>query len=101
MKRNIIPVLAVILAISLSAFTTKNTVKANKLQPALYWYTISGTQLSGPVNSVPRDKTTEMAFTPCDDTQLEECLLGTDSDADAGQSITIVNSGFDYHIKKN
>ena len=101
MKKNIIPVLAVILAISLSAFTTQNKVKPNKLEPALFWYTIVNGKLSGPVNSVATDKTTEMAFTPCDDTQSEECLLGTDSNTDAGQPLTIVNSGSDYHIRHN
>jgi hypothetical protein len=100
MKKNFLAIMAVVLAFSLTAFTPRSTVKAHLVQPSLFWYTLSGSTLVGPLNSVAVDKTTEMTQTTCDDTDVPECLVGTTSNDDGGSNINIVDAGSDYHIRQ-
>ena len=101
MKKNLLALFAVILAIGASAFTTTHTAKSKSPQPALFWYTLSSGQLQGPINSQAADKATFMAsYVTCDDTDTPECLVGTENNDDQGNPVSIVDPNSDYHIRQ-
>ncbi|HUC81383.1 MAG TPA: MauE/DoxX family redox-associated membrane protein [Flavisolibacter sp.] len=91
MKKYLLGVFAVILAVSLSAFTTSKPVQ-KPVGPVLYWYHVSGTQTVGSkINSSQIDKDGAMStLTDCDDQATEFCLYGSSnpnlSNFDFGQN---------------
>jgi len=80
MKKLIIPVLAIILAFSSSAFTTKKIVK--DLQPALFWYSLDGSgNLAAQLNTTAQTKDDSMPggdnqLTDCEDVTAVHCIVG-------------------------
>lgn len=78
MKRNVSGLMAIVLAIGFSAFTTEHPTKKSSLS-SYYWYQVSGTQTnSNRLNASPVDKAAAMSsLTPCNDQATDNCLFGS------------------------
>ncbi len=104
MKKLIIPVLAIVLAFSSSAFTTKKVVRL--VQPSLFWYSLNGSgQLQAQLNSTAQTKDDSMPaganpITDCEDQTSEHCIVGYTSTQSTGIPAPAV-AGDDYRINTN
>jgi hypothetical protein len=78
MKKNVLGLFAIVLAISLSAFNTIHKEKTTGTP--FYWYQVSGTSTIGSTlnPSAAVDKPTAMSdLTNCDDQATDNCLFGS------------------------
>lgn len=78
MKKNLLGLFAILLALSLSAFTTIQP-NSKKAGTAYFWYQVSGTTISSSkLNPTAVDKPTAMnSLTDCDDQAAANCLYGS------------------------
>ncbi|MEP7375873.1 MAG: hypothetical protein ABI675_20930 [Chitinophagaceae bacterium] len=103
MKKYLLGFAAIVLAISLSAFTAP---KKNNVDAAYYWYAINGTSLGsrlGDVSGSPVQYTQGQAMaaglTSCNDVGSIACIAGHSQSNQAGQSLPTDVS--DNYIKRN
>jgi hypothetical protein len=80
MKKMLLPMLALVVAVSLSAFSNLKHSKAKALGTDFYWFEVANE--SNASNLIPgvfvelTDKATEMTNSNCEDEQLPRCRLG-------------------------
>jgi len=101
MKKNILGLLTIVLAIGLSAFTAVHENQKPTGTP-YYWYNVVGTTTDGGrINDTQIDKAAAMnTLTPCNDQAVDFCLYGS-----TNESLSSYNFGnnppADQRIKEN
>ncbi|MBI3137206.1 MAG: hypothetical protein HYZ15_01335 [Sphingobacteriales bacterium] len=100
MKKYLVGFMALLLAISFSAFTILNKEKANTTG-TYYWYPIENNQVDGPrLNTTKVDKLTAMGnLTNCQDLTSTLCIAGSD-DASLGFGDPVPSSQGDNYVNK-
>lgn len=102
----VLPMIAIVAALALSAFTSAKPVAKNKTFANYFWYPVNS--LGQATQSTPVDnhstalsKEDAMAsLTDCNDTQPAECLRGSSSPS-ATVGAVIPLSGTDNQIRQN
>ena len=107
MKKYLLGIIAVILAIGFSSFSSKHTTYQKKATdgPPLYWYEISGGNIVAFLNASqdPGDKVSKQEamaenFTPCQDEVGVDCIRGYSSLQTQTSPAPQTEIDEDYHV---
>lgn len=98
MKKYLLGLIAVILAIGFSAFTSDSHPN-QKTGTTYYWYPIVNNQIDGSkLNSTKVDKATAMSsLTTCEDISTSLCIAGSDQ-SNLGQGDAVPDSQGDNYV---